>query len=123
MEMLASSRLMPGRRVSWRRFMHKLLSNGRTLSPNPSGGCTTSKFNFGMSKVLNGRLYLYAFSVDIVPTPELRKLIGAELSKSGTVGTSAWLPLDRVVQKEALLDRVGVGKVKLPRLPLMEKGF
>jgi hypothetical protein len=84
----------------------------------------SSKFNFGMSKVLKGRMCLYAFAVDIIPTPQLRKIIApSELSKDGTVGTSAWLPLERVVQKEVLLERAGVGKVKLPRLPLQEKGY
>jgi hypothetical protein len=67
---------------------------------------------------------LYAFAVDIVPSPELRELIKpSELNKSGNVGTSAWLPLDRVVQKDVLIERIGLGKVKLPRLPLQEKGY
>src|SRR5688500_7544465 len=83
----------------------------------------SSKFNFGMSKVLGGRLCLYAFSVAIVPTPELKKILDPEDAKRRTVSTSAWLPLDRVVEKEALLERIGVGKVKLPRLPLEEKRF
>ena len=88
------------------------------------GKVPSSKFNFGMSKVLGGKICLYAFAVDIVPTPALRKIINpSELNRDGVVGTSAWLPLDRVVKKEALLERIGLGKVKLPRLPLQEKGF
>ena len=84
----------------------------------------SSKFNFGMSKIFGGRMCLYAFAVEITPSPEIRTLINpSDLSKAGTVGTSAWLPLDRVVQKEALLERIGLGKVKLPRLPLQEKGY
>jgi hypothetical protein len=84
----------------------------------------SSKFNFGMCKVLGGKMCLYAFAVDIVPTAELRKIINsAELNKGGAVGTSAWLPLDRVVKKEVLLERIGLGKVKLPRLPLETKGY
>ena len=43
--------------------------------------------------------------------------------KNGALGTSAWLPLDRVVQKEELLERIGLGKVKLPHLPLEEKRY
>jgi hypothetical protein len=33
------------------------------------------------------------------------------------------VPLDSVIDKETLLDRAGVGKVKLPRLPLEKKGL
>jgi hypothetical protein len=77
-----------------------------------------------MSKVLDGKLCLYAFAVTIRPTPELRKLLDPQdLSKDGTVGTSAWLPVDDVVDKETLLEFVGVGKVKLPRLPLENKTY
>ena len=82
-----------------------------------------SKFNFGMSKVLDGKMCLYAFSVDIKPAPAIQQLAAGQLDKNGAVGTSAWLPLDRVVQKEMLLERIGVGKVKLPRLPLEARGF
>jgi hypothetical protein len=78
----------------------------------------TSKFNFGMSKVMDGRVYLYAFSVAIEPTPELRKILGPQDLAEGHVRTSAWLPLDQVVEKETLIERVGLGKVRLPRLPL-----
>lgn len=91
-------------------------SDGRTVP--------TSKFNFGMSKVLNGKTCLYAFAVALKPTPEIAKLIDPkELNSKGAVSTSAWLPLDRVVDKETLLERIGVGKVKLPRLPLQPKGY
>jgi hypothetical protein len=83
-----------------------------------------SMFNFGMSKLLNGRLCLYAFSVWIEPTPELQKQIDPNNElKGGIVGTSAWLPLDRVIDQATLLERIGLGKVKLPRLPLEEKSY
>jgi hypothetical protein len=83
----------------------------------------SSKFNFGMSKILNGRMCLYAFAVKIAPSPHVQRLAGGQLDQEGTLRTSAWLPLDRVVQKEALLDRIGLGKVRLPRLPLESRGF
>jgi hypothetical protein len=96
-----------------------------TVAPGKIGDkkVPTSKFNFGMSKVLNGKLCLYAFSITIQASPEVAKILDVSESKSGRVGTSAWLPLDRVVDKETLLERIGVGKVKLPRLPLASKGF
>ena len=72
-----------------------------------------SMFNFGMSKILNGRICLYAFSVAINPSGR----------SDATVETSAWLPLDRVVAKETLLERDGLGKPKLPALPLETKGY
>src|SRR5688572_22305989 len=83
----------------------------------------TSKFNFGMSKVMNGRLFLYGFSIRIKPSEALRKILSDDEKIGGTVSTSAWVPLDSVVDKETLLERVGVGKVTLPRLPLEKKGF
>src|SRR5439155_23558597 len=97
-----------------------------TVAPTLSVGgrmIPVSKFNFGMSKVLDGKMCLYAFSVDIKPAPAIQQLAAGQLDKNGAVGTSAWLPLDRVVQKEMLLERIGVGKVKLPRLPLEARGF
>lgn len=83
----------------------------------------TSKFNFGMSKVIDGRMYVYAFSVAIQPTPWLSKLLDPRDVSGGHVRTSAWLPLDQIVDKETLLERVGIGKVKLPRLPLEEERY
>jgi hypothetical protein len=83
----------------------------------------TSKFNFGMSKVLNGRMCLYAFSISIVPDESSRKIVDPKEIEDGAVGTSAWLPLDQVVQKERLIERVGIGKPGLPALPLEDKAF
>ncbi len=81
-----------------------------------------SMFNFGASKVLGGRICVYAFSVSITPSPAMTKLSGSSESSEGTIATSAWLPLDRVVEKETLLERIGLGKAKLPALPLEAKG-
>jgi len=97
-----------------------------TVAPDPKvtdRNTPTSKFNFGMSKVLSGRFCLYAFSVLIKPTPDLLKSIDPKELASGTLRTSAWLPVDRVIDKETLLDRANPGKVKLPRLPLEDRRF
>lgn len=83
----------------------------------------TSKFNFGMSKVMDGRMYLYAFSIAIRPTAELSKSLNPNDLAGGQVRTSAWLPLDQIVDKQSLLERVGIGKVKLPCLPLADERY
>lgn len=83
----------------------------------------SAKFNFGMSKVLGGRLHLYAFAVKIRPSPNVRALAGGHLERDGTLRTSAWLPIDSVVDRDTLVDRVGLGKVKLPRLPLQGTAY
>jgi len=83
----------------------------------------TSKFNFGMSKVLAGRLCLYAFSIPVEPTLDLRKSIDPKELINGAVGTSAWLPLDQVVDQDTLIDRIGLGKPTLPRLPLEDRRY
>ena len=83
----------------------------------------SSKFNFGMSKVLNGRLCLYAFSVWIKPSEHISKLVDPSELSEGSVGTSAWLPLDRVVDRETLVERIGLGKPELPALPLESTGY
>lgn len=82
-----------------------------------------SMFNFGMSKVLHDQICVYAFSVTIEPSPEVLKVVDAPTKKSGNMSTSAWIPLERVVANEELLDRIGLGKVKLPRLPLDPIGY
>jgi len=82
-----------------------------------------SMFNFGASKVLGGRICVYAFSVSIEPSPAVAKLLETGESKEGRVATSAWLPLDGVVNKEALLERIGLGKAGLPALPLEATGW
>jgi hypothetical protein len=83
---------------------------------------TSSMFNFGMSKLLHGRLCLYAFSVSLTPSAAVQKLLDPGQSTQRTVLTSAWLPLDYVLEKEALLERIGLGKPPLPALPLQERG-
>ena len=82
-----------------------------------------SMFNFGASKVLGGRICIYAFSVSIKPSPALAKWVDAGELKQGKVSTSAWLPLDGVANKEALLERIGLGKAELPALPLEAAGY
>jgi hypothetical protein len=77
-----------------------------------------SMFNFGMSKVLHDQVCVYGFSVAIEPSPEVLKLADAPTKKSDNMSTSAWIPLERVLDKDDLLDRIGLGKVKLPRMPL-----
>jgi hypothetical protein len=82
-----------------------------------------SMFNFGMSKVLHDKICIYAFSVTIEPSPEVQKVADAPTRKSGNMGTSAWIPLERVVDQNELLDRIGLGKVQLPRMPLDPVGY
>lgn len=75
-----------------------------------------SMFNFGAKKVLGGRICVYAFSVVIKPSGALAQ------EHKGNVTTSAWLPLENVVDKENLVKRIGLGKGRLPALPLEAKG-
>ncbi|HEY3863859.1 MAG TPA: hypothetical protein VGO59_18435 [Verrucomicrobiae bacterium] len=82
-----------------------------------------SMFNFGASKVLSGRICVYAFSVSIVPPAAVVKLMDPADLRGGAVAVSAWLPLDSVVDKEMLLERIGLGKAKAPALPLESKGW
>lgn len=83
-----------------------------------------TKFNYGMSKIINGQFCVYAFAVGITPSDAIKPLLRPEagqkqaLDPNGIVGTSAWLPLEKVVKKEALLELVGIGYARLPRLPL-----
>lgn len=82
-----------------------------------------SKFNFGMSKTIDGKQCIYAFNVSIKPTPEVATIIDSKEIEDGVVGTSAWLPLDQVVDKDELSQRIGLNKPGLPRLPLEEKSY
>ncbi len=82
-----------------------------------------SMFNFGMSKVLHDQICVYAFSVTIKPSAEALKVADAPTRKSGNMSTSAWIPLERVVAKDEFLDRIGLGKVQLPRMPLNPAGY
>jgi hypothetical protein len=81
-----------------------------------------SMFNFGASKVLGGRICVYAFSVSINPSPAVANMPDASELKGVAFATSAWLPLDSVADKETLLERIGLGKNRLPALPLEAKG-
>jgi hypothetical protein len=83
----------------------------------------SAKFNFGMSKVLHGKLCVYAFATPIVPDKSIMPLLDPKEIEDGAVGTSAWLPLDRVVNKDELVERIGLGSIKLPALPLKDKTF
>jgi hypothetical protein len=77
-----------------------------------------SMFNFGMSKVLHDKICVYGFAVTIEPSPAVQKVADAPTRKSGNMSTSAWIPLEQVVAVDELLDRIGLGKVQLPRMPL-----
>jgi hypothetical protein len=77
-----------------------------------------SMFNFGMSKVLNDRICVYAFAVTIAPSPEVLRVADAPKRKNGNMQTSTWIPLESVVNNADLLDRIGLGEGKLPRMPL-----
>jgi hypothetical protein len=80
------------------------------------GPVTATKINYGMTKVIKGKFFVYAFSTRINASQTLKELTNApDLSATGTSG---WIPLDWVVKKEELLEKVGVGKGKLLALPL-----
>lgn len=82
-----------------------------------------AKFNFGMSKVLHGKLCVYAFATPIIPDKTIAALVDPNEIEDGAVGTSAWLPLDRVIHKDELVPRIGLGSIKLPALPLKEQTY
>ncbi|MGZ4971570.1 MAG: hypothetical protein ACXWKG_04370 [Limisphaerales bacterium] len=82
-----------------------------------------AKFNYGMSKTINGQLYLYCFATDIVPDPRIVEQMDKTQFVHGTVGTSAWLRADDVIEKQTLLERFGVGRGKLPSLPLQSTRY
>lgn len=82
-----------------------------------------AKFNYGMTKVIHGRLYLYCFATDIVPDAAVIDQMDKTQFVHGTIGTSAWLRADDVLEKETLLKRFGVGRGKLPSLPLAKTRY
>jgi hypothetical protein len=97
-----------------------------TIAPSLTVGdqkVPATRINYGMTKVIGGRLHVYAFATRVRPAGAVRPLLDPADFKDGTVGSSAWLPLDDVVKKETLLERVGVGKGKLPRLPLEDRRY
>jgi hypothetical protein len=98
-----------------------------TVAPRLKSGdgkrVPTCKFNFGMSKVIDGKLCIYAFSTPIVPSKEIANLVDPKALEDGAVDTSAWLPVDRVINKDALLSRIGLGKPPLPALPLKDESY
>jgi hypothetical protein len=98
---------------------------GTVVPKRTAGGkkAPLSMFNFGMSKVLHDRICVYAFAVTIEPSPDVQKVADAPTRKSGNMSTSAWIPLERLVANDELLDRIGLGKVKLPRMPLNPTGY
>ena len=77
-----------------------------------------SAFNFGMSKIMGGKMYLYGFTTPVLASEGLRKEVDQEELRDGVINSSAWVPLDSIVDKETLVDRFGVGRGKLPALPL-----
>jgi hypothetical protein len=92
-----------------------------TVAPTVKVGTWTvpaSAFNFGMSKVIHGRLCLYGFGTRTVVSPALRQHLDPKELTDGLIATSAWVPLDSIIDKERLVDRFGIGRGKLPTLPL-----
>lgn len=78
-----------------------------------------AKFNYGMSKSIHGHLYLYCFATDIVPDPAvIDQMDKTQFTHGAMTGASAWLRADDVLDKQTLLERFGVGRGKLPSLPL-----
>jgi hypothetical protein len=98
-------------------FMGELASHLHT----DQGEVPATKFNYGMTKVINGQFCVYAFSTRIIPSKAVRDLMKDQ--QVTAEGTSAWIPLDDVVKKEELLEKVGVGKGKLPALPLEKEKY
>jgi hypothetical protein len=96
-----------------------------TVALESHGGRTFpgAKFNYGMSKTIGGQLYLYCFATDIVPDPAVIDQMDKTEIVHGAIGTSAWLRADDVVEKQALLDRFGVGLGKLPSIPLQQTRY
>ncbi len=123
--------LRPDKNLEWELQPNSEVFDGAgvpmgTVPPSVKFGDRTvpaSMFNFGASKVMGGRIFIYAFSVSIIPSAGLANLVDPREVKSGKVGVSAWLPLDRVVDKEELLERIGLGKSRLPALPLAATGL
>ncbi len=70
-----------------------------------------SRFNHGMTKIINGEIHIYAFGAKV------RSTAGPK------TGVSAWLALDDVLQKESLLELYHPGTGRLPALPLMSQRF
>lgn len=83
-----------------------------TLAPQSVGGrrAYASKFNHGMTKVINGEVHVYSFATPV------RLRAGGHTGE--TTGVSAGLPLRLVLQKEALLERLHPGTGRLLHLPL-----
>lgn len=77
-----------------------------------------AKFNYGMSKTINGHLYLYCFATGIVPDPTVVGQMNKTQFAHGVIDTSAWLRAEDVLEKSTLIERFGVGRGKLPALPL-----
>jgi hypothetical protein len=74
-----------------------------------------SKFNHGMTKILNGEVHVYSFATPV------RLVSGSNSGK--TVGLSAWMPLQKVRDCETLLERLHPGSGHLPRVELEGKGI
>ncbi len=131
-----SNRVINPRPVSGNNLEWELIEGAQAYDGNgvPMGTIATkrttsgkraplSMFNFGMSKVLHDKICVYAFGVTIEPSPEVLKVADASTKKSGNMSTSAWIPLEQIVDKGELLDRIGLGKVRLPRMPLNNTAY
>jgi len=88
-----------------------------TVAPQTAGGerLSLSKFNHGMTKVLNGEVHVYSFATPVrLATPR---------DGRSEVGVSAWMPLREVIDKETLLDLLHPGTGKVPAVELSGETF
>jgi hypothetical protein len=80
-------------------------------------------FNYGMSKIIHGKLYLYCFATYIVPDANVIGQMDRTQMIHGAIGTSVWLPFDKILDKETLIERFGVSRGRLPAVPLQSKTY
>jgi hypothetical protein len=114
--------LTPNKSVVWDVQTNTEVVDGAGVRLGTVAG-TGAKFNYGMSKLIHGQLYLYCFATDIVPDPTVVGRMDQTQFTHGVIGTSAWLRADDVVEKDTLMERFGVGRGTLPSLPLESRRY